>query len=291
MLTGTSCKFSVRFCAVTTTSARPTASGWSSAARAAGIHPSSADATGPAPPKSCLARLPACLAWIRRNFRRRLRVTDDSPAGAYTAPSCSSVCQTGGVSKFRYSGIGIQDRAQCGFQRFQPRLEVPPLVESGAIDRLAHLLRAGRAHRALVLIEAQAAGLEGQAAIVEQAAYFSLGVLDHLLVEDSMNTTGQHLVEMRHELDVVVVVAAQVLEAISKILAAGEVLFESRKAAAQRGAPRIDDLRVRQDELDQAEVGEIVGQLVDEERRRAPALDSSAGEVLLTERPALRGIQ
>ncbi len=69
-----------------------------------------------------------------------------------------------------------------------------------------------------------------------------------------MDAAGQDFVEMRHELDVVVVVTAEVFQAISKILAAGEVLFESRKATAERMAARIDDFRIGQRELDQADV-------------------------------------
>jgi hypothetical protein len=73
--------------------------------------------------------------------------------------------------------------------------------------------------------------------------------------------------KVRHQLDVVAVVAADVVEAIAEGLPAREVLLEAREAACQRVPPRVDDLRVRQREVDQADVREVVRHLVDEERR------------------------
>lgn len=79
---------------------------------------------------------------------------------------------------------------------------------------------------------------------------------------------------MGHQLDVVAVVTAEVFERITEVLAAGEVLFETGATAAERMAPRIDDLGARQDQLYQADVREVVGHLVDEERRCVLALDA-----------------
>ena len=50
---------------------------------------------------------------------------------------------------------------------------------------------------------------------------------------------------MRHELDIVAVVAPQILESIGEVLTAGEVLLEAGEAAAKRMATRVDDARVR----------------------------------------------
>ena len=106
-----------------------------------------------------------------------------------------------------------------------------------------------------------------------------------------MHAPGQHAVEVRHQLDVVAVVAADVLETVGEGLAGREVLLEAGEAAAERMAPRIDDPRVRQDQLNEAGVREVVRQLVDEERRRALALDPRAAQVLLAEGAALSGIE
>ncbi len=48
--------------------------------------------------------------------------------------------------------------------------------------------------------------------------------------------------------------------------------------------PRVDDLGSRQDELDQADVREVVRHLVDEERRVGLALDARVRDVLITQR-------
>ena len=96
---------------------------------------------------------------------------------------------------------------------------------------------------------------------------------------------------MRHQLDVVAVVAADVVEAIGEVLAAREVLLEAREAAAHRVAARIDDLRVRQHQVDQPDVRPVVRHLVDEERRAGLALDprlSNFRVVGFSEQPRLK---
>src|SRR5262249_22039855 len=86
--------------------------------------------------------------------------------------------------------VGGQYRPQCGLQRIEPRLVVAPVLDPFAENRLANLLGAGGAHRALVLIEAQARRLERQPAVLQQESYLCLGVLDHRLIEDAMDTAG-----------------------------------------------------------------------------------------------------
>ena len=92
---------------------------------------------------------------------------------------------------------------------------------------------------------------------------------------------------MRHELDVVAVVAADLGEVVGEILAAREMLLEAGEAAAERMPARIDDLRVRQHQVDEPDVREVVRHLVDEERRRRFALDARLREIPLAERAQL----
>ena len=54
------------------------------------------------------------------------------------------------------------------------------------------------------------------------------------------------------------------VEIVGEVLAAREMLLEGGEAAAERMAARVDDLGVRQDQLDQADVQEVVRHLVDE---------------------------
>ena len=84
------------------------------------------------------------------------------------------------------------------------------------------------------------------------------------------------------------VVAADVLQRIAEVLAAGKVLLESGKTAAERVAPRVDDAGVGQDQLDQADVREVVRHLVDEHRPVGLALDAGLGQKTLAQFQALR---
>src|ERR1051325_1497158 len=163
-----------------------------------------------------------------------------------------------------------------------------PLLDSLAEDRLAHLFRTPGANGTPVAIEVQALLVDRQAAIVEKRANFAFGVLDHSFVEDAMNAPGQHGVEMRQQRDIIGVVATEFGLVVAEHLAPREVLLEHRKAAAERMAARIDEARVRQNEMDQADMQEIVRHLVDEEGSRELALDASALEIFAAERFQLR---
>ena len=87
---------------------------------------------------------------------------------------------------------------------------------------------------------------------------------------------------MVHEFDVVTVIAADVGEVVSKFLALGEQLFESAEAAGHRVSARVDNLRIRQYQLDQADMPEVVRHFVDKERC-VLAVDASVFDKLLTE--------
>src|SRR5215469_4860272 len=150
-----------------------------------------------------------------------------------------------------------------------------------AEDRLPDLLGARGAHRALVLIEPEAPRFEREAAILEQAAYLPLGVLDHGLVQHAVHAPRQHRVEMRHEADVVAVVAAEILEVVGEALAVRELLLEARETAAERVAAGVDDPGVGQDQLNESDIEAVVRHLVDEERGRSLAKDPRALEIAL----------
>src|SRR5262249_21916877 len=124
---------------------------------------------------------------------------------------CSRVSPT--ESKLR-SRIGLQGGTEAALQRTEPGVEVLPLLQTVAKYGFSHLFGACRAHCAGILVEAQAALFERQAAVVEQPTHFAFSVLDHRLVNDTVDPAGQHLVEVGHERDVVAVVAAEVVEVV-----------------------------------------------------------------------------
>src|SRR5579863_1167013 len=158
MLSGTSCRFSARFCAVTVISS---STGSPVSAACAGCrHARSADARGSARHASWLEGFWA----IRLSFRCRARVIS-SP---YTSSTLSCrLSHYGKKSKCRGGGIAIQDGSEGFFQRIQPGLVVTPMVDSLAKNRLTNLLRAGGTHVALGFVKAQASVLERQSAIVK----------------------------------------------------------------------------------------------------------------------------
>ena len=86
-----------------------------------------------------------------------------------------------------FVAIVLQRVPQRVLQRPEPRLEMPPLVESVAIQRLPHLFRTGGAHAALGLVKLDAAGVELESAEIEQAPYVALQVVDQVLVLDAQN--------------------------------------------------------------------------------------------------------
>jgi hypothetical protein len=69
-----------------------------------------------------------------------------------------------------------------------------------------------------------------------------------------------------HELNIAPIVTADVIEAVGKLLTASEKLLEITKAAGHRLASRVDDLRVWQNEVNEANMAEVVWHFVDEER-------------------------
>ncbi len=140
-----------------------------------------------------------------------------------------------------------------------------PLFKSFAEDRLADLFGARRAHRSLVLVEAQARLLELQAAILEQPPHLRGSIGDHVLVEHPMHTPGQHRVEVRHEGNVVAIGTPQIFEAVREALTAREVLLEAGEAATKWVAPGVDDARIRQDQLNEANIEPVIRHLVDKE--------------------------
>ena len=109
-------------------------------------------------------------------------------------------------------------------------------------------------------------GSNSKSAEVEHAPHAALQVLDHVLVLHAQHPPGQRRIPVAHELEIGAVVAGDVLDAVGELLAVGEQLLEVAEAAGHRLAPRVDDLRIGQHQVDEADVAEVVGHLVDEER-------------------------
>src|SRR5258708_39882345 len=104
-----------------------------------------------------------------------------------------------------------------------------------------------------------------------------------------MTAAQKNLIEEGYKLEVYAVEKAEMGEVIREILTAGKVLFERREAAAERVAPGVDDLGVRQNKMDQASGEPIIRHFIDEERRIGLAVDPRSVEIPLAEDAKLGG--
>ena len=100
----------------------------------------------------------------------------------------------------------------------------------------------------------------------------SLQVIDHILVMNAQHSSGKHLIPVTHELEVVAVVPRDVLQSIRERLPLREELLEVAEAASHRLAPHVDDGGIGEDEVDEPDVPEVVGHLVDEARPAGGAI-------------------
>src|ERR1019366_7490953 len=151
---------------------------------------------------------------------------------------------------------------------------MPPAVHALPENGPPRLGGPGGAPRPVVLIKSHAPLLERQRTVLEEPANLGLGVLDHGFVEYTMYAARQHPINVGHQVDVVAIIAPEIGEVIGKTLAAGELLFERREAAAERMPSGIDDLGVRQNKMYQAHVQPIIGHFIDEERCLGLAIDA-----------------
>ena len=120
------------------------------------------------------------------------------------------------------------------------RRKAPILVEPLAADRATDLLGAGCADSALILMEAQAGGIVVEPERTQQGAHFAFGIIDQLLVDNTVDGTGLDAVEMRHKPDIVGIILPEVAKVVAERLAAREMLLEVGEAAGERVATRVD---------------------------------------------------
>ncbi len=144
--------------------------------------------------------------------------------------------------------------ASSSFQMPEMLVVVAPVAERARVDWLAHLLRARRLHGTVGLVELHAVFLERQAAMREDPAHLRLEIGDRLLVVDVQHLARQHAMPVLHRLVVLAVVVGELRHVVREMLALAEQLLVGAQAAVERMAPGIDHLRIRQDQVDQADV-------------------------------------
>src|SRR5215470_9558136 len=155
-------------------------------------------------------------------------------------------------------------------QRIEPGIVVPPLGESLAEERLAHLFRAGGVYRAPAAVERQTSRVEFEFAMRKDVAHAGAEVLDQVLVADPKHPSRQDPIPVTHQLQIRPVIPRDLLGSVAELLSFREKLLEVADAAGHRLAPDVDDSRIRQHQVDQAYMPEVVRHLVDETRPPAP---------------------
>ena len=139
-----------------------------------------------------------------------------------------------------------------------------PLVY-GVIEHWAtDLLGAGGLDGALGFPEAQAGGSEGQGAIIEQSTDFMFRVRDEIFIAYAVDAAGEGGGDMGHEGCVAADGMAGFGEVVGIFVAGLEILFEHGPSGGHRGAADVDDFRYGKDQVDQADMGEILRHHVDE---------------------------
>src|ERR1700761_3746637 len=94
----------------------------------------------------------------------------------------------------------------------------------------------------------------------------------------------QHRIPVVHQGKILPVVTAEAVQVVGECLTGCEVLFEAAEAGIHRMTAYINDGRVRQHRLNQADVAEVVRHLVNEScppgAQRSSLLDVAATELL-----------
>ena len=176
---------------------------------------------------------------------------------------------------------GLDQGAELGFIGL-------PALQRGAIDRPAHLIDAGGPDRPVGLVEGDAAGIPGQAAVVQDAPGLGLDILDHRLVLDLQHRPRrQHPAPMLHQIEIHPVIAAELFQVVGIVDLIGEMLAEAGQAGVERVAAQMNDPRLGKDEMDEPDEHVVVGHLVGDPgrlgRQRPKTLDIgfAAAAVLL----------
>src|ERR1700733_14173260 len=98
----------------------------------------------------------------------------------------------------------------------------------------------------------------------------------------AQNPSGKYMIPMPHQLQISTVVTCDVIDAVGEFLAAGKQLLQIAETARHRLTPRVDDACVRQHQVNQSQVPEVVRHLVDE-KGQTGAVDPGSGEIALAE--------
>src|SRR6185437_5856490 len=123
---------------------------------------------------------------------------------------------------------GRRQGRESFLQGSEPWLEVAPLIESPAIERLTDLLGARADDGARRFVKLETGGLRLEVAELEDALHVRREIRNQRLMPDPQYLPRQDGIPMTHEVHIHAVVPGQVLEAVDepRSVIGGEELFE-----------------------------------------------------------------
>src|SRR5215475_13213511 len=124
----------------------------------------------------------------------------------------------------------------------------------------------------------------------QDLAHGGAEVLDQVLVADPKDPSRQDPIPVTHQLEIRPVIPRDLLDPVAELLSPRVKLLEVADAAGKWLAPNVDDPRIRQHQVDQAYVREVVRHLVDEMRPPA-AIDTRLVKVAAPETFEPEGVQ
>jgi len=163
-------------------------------------------------------------------------------------------------SMFRIRG----QASQCIQQWAEKFFIIPPAFHRRLVDRLAHLRHTGGMYRAFALVETDACLVPIQAAKIDYASRLGFLVCDNIFISDIKESPGwQHFAPMLHQIDIIDIIPPKFRQIVSLVLpVTAEQLRVAGKTGINRTAIDVNDLRVRQHHVYQANSTEICGNLV-----------------------------
>jgi len=136
-------------------------------------------------------------------------------------------------------------------------LEVFPVSDGAAVNRLADLDVAGGLDGAAAFMEIAAGVFPAETTEIEQPPRLTFQVRDHGFIVDVENETGQYPLPVVHQAVVDFVVSGDIVKVVRKGNAAPEQFFIARQTDVHGIAAAMDHLGVRQNGVDEAYIEEI----------------------------------
>ena len=111
-------------------------------------------------------------------------------------------------------------------------------------------MRARCAECSFRLMKMQTGVVKWQSAERQNPFYLTLKIIYHVLVVNPQNETRQYRIPMRHQLSVLLVIAADLGQSVRNLLSFTPQLLVATEAAGHGVTPRVDNFGIGENEFD-----------------------------------------